>query len=149
MQWFSSANITFIHTYCQTKIWWEHKSAVICFFPNWDQKKVDDCRLLQECEQNFIQNYVVITFFLIIILLTFRDTSILIYLCFEVNFINVICIQTNRGWCIKFATGLNIINRHSSKSIIVIKLSFCQNDSPTPESIWSLVYFLNYVYFGI
>ena len=46
--------------------------------------------------------------------------------------------QTNQhiGWCIKFATGLNIIIRHSSKSIIVIKLSFCQNDPPMGESFW-------------
>ena len=41
-----------------------------------------------------------------------------------------------RGWCIKFMTGLNIINRHSSKSIIVIKLSFCQNDPLIGESFW-------------
>ena len=41
-----------------------------------------------------------------------------------------------RGWCIKFATGLNIINRQSSKSIRVIKLSFCQNDPLIAESFW-------------
>ena len=35
-----------------------------------------------------------------------------------------------RDCCAKFATGLNIIISHSSKSIWVIKLSFCQNDSP-------------------
>ena len=35
-----------------------------------------------------------------------------------------------RDCCAKFATGLNIIISHSLKSIQVIKLSFCRNDSP-------------------
>ena len=41
-----------------------------------------------------------------------------------------------RGWCIKFVAGLNSINRHISKSIQVIKLSFCQNDPLMGESFW-------------
>ena len=32
--------------------------------------------------------------------------------------------------------GINIIIRHSSKSIKAVKLSFCQNDSPIGESFW-------------
>ena len=36
----------------------------------------------------------------------------------------------SRGCCAKFPTGLNIIISHSSKVIWVIKVSFCQNDSP-------------------
>ena len=35
-----------------------------------------------------------------------------------------------------FATGLNIIINHSSKSIWVIKLSVCQNDSPMGGTFW-------------
>ena len=43
---------------------------------------------------------------------------------------------------------------HSSKSIWVIKLSFGQNDPPWDNhfgqsTIWSLIYFLNYVYLEI
>ena len=57
-----------------------------------------------------------------------------------------------RGWCIKFATGLNIRIAHSSKSIWVIQLSYCQNDPLMGESLnhfgnrtaGSLIYFLNY-----
>ena len=45
-------------------------------------------------------------------------------------------LRIHRGWCIKFATGLNIINRHISKSIWVTRLLFCQNDSPMGESFW-------------
>ena len=45
-------------------------------------------------------------------------------------------------------------NRHSSKRIIVIKLSFCQTDVPLEDHFgkskaWSHVKFLNYVYFVI
>ena len=53
--------------------------------------------------------------------------------------------KLNRGWCIKFATGLNPKIGHSSKSIKVIKLSFCQNDPPMGESFWrkdSLITFI-------
>ena len=38
--------------------------------------------------------------------------------------------------CAKFDTGLNIIIRHSSKSICVIKLSFGQNVTHMGESFW-------------
>ena len=45
--------------------------------------------------------------------------------------------STNRGWCIKFTTGINTkIDRVQRKSIKVIKLSFCQNDSPMGGSFW-------------
>ena len=38
-------------------------------------------------------------------------------------------------------------NRHSSKSIQVIKLSFCQNDPPMGGPFWQKdLYFLNYTY---
>ena len=45
-------------------------------------------------------------------------------------------------------------NRHSSKSIRVTKLSFCQNDPPSynhfgKRTAWSLICFLNYPYFDI
>ena len=51
----------------------------------------------------------------------------------------------HRGWCPKFATGLIIM--HSSKSIWVTNLLFCQNDSPIRRSVWQ--YFLNYAYYDI
>ena len=41
-----------------------------------------------------------------------------------------------RDCCAKFATGLNNVISHSSKSIWVIKLFFCQNISPLWESFW-------------
>jgi hypothetical protein len=41
-----------------------------------------------------------------------------------------------RGWCSKFVTGLNTVIGCSSKSIWVIKLSFCQNDPLIGESFW-------------
>ena len=41
-----------------------------------------------------------------------------------------------RGWCPKFATGLNIIIGCSSKSIWVTRLLFCQNDYPMRGSFW-------------
>ena len=61
----------------------------------------------------------------------------------------------NRDWSPKFATGLNILsNRHSSKSIRVTNLSFCQNDPPRSTPFWqknSLVthIFLIYAYYNI
>ena len=45
-------------------------------------------------------------------------------------------IFVRRGWCPKFATGLNIIIGCSSKSIWVIKLSLSQNNSLMAESFW-------------
>ena len=42
----------------------------------------------------------------------------------------------HRDWSPKFATGLNMIIGCSSKSIWVIKLSFCQNDPLMVESFW-------------
>ena len=42
-----------------------------------------------------------------------------------------------RGWCIKFATGLNTkIGIAQIACIRVIKLSSCQNDYPMGESFW-------------
>ena len=38
--------------------------------------------------------------------------------------------------CSKFATGLRCSNKHTSKSIWVTCLFFCQNDSPMSESFW-------------
>ena len=57
-----------------------------------------------------------------------------------------------RGWCIKFATGLNI--NYSSTSIKVTKLSFCQNDPPWvnhfgKRTVWSLMYFLINAHYSI
>ena len=51
-----------------------------------------------------------------------------------------------RGWCIKFATGLNTkIGIVQIACIRVIKLSSCQNDPPMGESFWqnnSLITFI-------
>ena len=41
-----------------------------------------------------------------------------------------------RGWSPKFGSGLNITIGCSSKSIWVIKLSFCHNDPLMGESFW-------------
>ena len=41
-----------------------------------------------------------------------------------------------RGWCPKFASGLNIMIRHSSKSIWLTNLLFSQNDSTIKRSFW-------------
>ena len=46
------------------------------------------------------------------------------------------CNRETRGWCTKFATGLNIIIGCSSKSMWVIKLFLCQNDPLMGESFW-------------
>ena len=45
-------------------------------------------------------------------------------------------IWADRGWCPKFATGLNIIIGCSSKSVWVPRLLFCQNDYPIRGSFW-------------
>ena len=57
---------------------------------------------------------------------------------FDIHNGNIGCqiFNESRGWCIKFASGLYYQNRHSSKSIRVIKLSFCQKDPPMGESFW-------------
>ena len=52
----------------------------------------------------------------------------------DLYFLHIFIKFSHRGWSPKFATGLNIINRHSSKSIKVTKLSFCQNDPPKSTS---------------
>ena len=44
--------------------------------------------------------------------------------------------KVHRGWCPKFATGINIIIRQSWKSIWLTNLLFCQNDSPIRTSFW-------------
>ena len=57
--------------------------------------------------------------------------------------------RISRDWSPKFATWLNMIIGCSSKSIWVIKLSFCQNDSLLENhfdktTAWFLIYLLNY-----
>ena len=47
-----------------------------------------------------------------------------------------ILLVISRDWFPKFATGLNTIISHSSKSIWLIKLSFCQNDPSMGQSFW-------------
>ena len=42
----------------------------------------------------------------------------------------------SRECCLKFATGLNCLNRHRSKNIWVTRLFFCQNDYLMGESLW-------------
>ena len=55
-----------------------------------------------------------------------------------------------RGWFPNFATGLNIIyNRHSSKSISVIKLSFCQNDPLIGGSFWQKDSLITHILFEL
>ena len=54
-----------------------------------------------------------------------------------------------RGWCPKFATGLNIIIRHSSKSIWVTNLLFCQNDSPIRKSFWQKDSLITHILFEL
>ena len=45
--------------------------------------------------------------------------------------------------------GLNIISSHSSKSIWVIKLPFCQNDSPMRGSVWQKDSLITYILFEL
>ena len=76
---------------------------------------------------------------------TFLTEWIMFWLLFSYLF------WIGRGWCPKFATGLDIINRHSPKVIKVIKLSFCKmilkwEDHFGKRTVWSLLYFLNYDY---
>ena len=54
----------------------------------------------------------------------------------QISFFQSLVSSTNRDCCAKFATGLNIIASHSSESIWVMKLSFCQNNSPMGETFW-------------
>ena len=54
-----------------------------------------------------------------------------------------------RSCCAKFATGLNIIIRHNSKSIWVIKLSFCQNVSPMGGSFWQKDSLITHILFDL
>ena len=60
------------------------------------------------------------------------------------------CSKISSKVCTKRVDWAKYLNRHSSKSIRVIKLSFCQNDPPIVKiQAWSLVYFLKYAYFDI
>ena len=59
----------------------------------------------------------------------------------------VVVFQSVRGCCAKFATGLNIIISHKSKSIWVIKLSFCQTDPLVGESFWQKDSLINHIFF--
>ena len=43
----------------------------------------------------------------------------------------------HRGWCIKFATGINTKIGRVQKSIDVIKLFFGQNDPPHGRIFWA------------
>ena len=54
-----------------------------------------------------------------------------------------------RGWCIKFATGLNTKIGNGSKSLRVIKLSFCQNDPPMGESFWQKDSLITHILFEL
>jgi hypothetical protein len=45
--------------------------------------------------------------------------------------------------------GLNIMISHSSKSIKVIKQSFCQNDAPFGESFWQKVSWTTHLLFEL
>ena len=54
-----------------------------------------------------------------------------------------------RDCCAKFATGLNNIISHSSKSIWVIKLSFCQNYSSTGETFWQKDSLITHILFEL
>jgi hypothetical protein len=54
-----------------------------------------------------------------------------------------------RGWCIKFETGLKCLNRHRSKSIKVIRLSLCQNDSPMGGSFWQKDSLISFILFEL
>ena len=59
-------------------------------------------------------------------------------------------LHSDRGWCIKFATELNTkIDICSSKSILVIKLSFCQNDPPMRESFWQKDSLITHIIFEL
>ena len=51
--------------------------------------------------------------------------------------------------CTKFATGLHIIISHSSKSIWVIKLFFCQNDSPMGVTFWQKDSLITHIHFKL
>ena len=55
----------------------------------------------------------------------------------------------NRACCAKFATGLNTIISHSSKSIWLIKLSFCQNNSPMGGSFWQKDSLITHILFEL
>ena len=51
--------------------------------------------------------------------------------------------RLTRGWCAKFAT------RHSSKSIWVMKLFFCQNYCPTSGEFWQKNSFITHILFEL
>ena len=56
---------------------------------------------------------------------------------------------SHRGWYPKFATGLNNIIRHSSKSIWLTNLLFCQNDSPIRRSFWQKDSLITHILFEL
>ena len=67
------------------------------------------------------------------------------------HLVHVVC---ERPLIPKFATGLKCLNRYRSKSIWVIILSLCQNDSLMgyhfgKRTEWSLIYFLIYANLNI
>ena len=55
----------------------------------------------------------------------------------------------SRGWVPKFATELIYQIGHSSKSIWVTRLLFCQNDSLMGGSFWSKDSFITYIIFEL
>ena len=69
--------------------------------------------------------------------------------CFAFFVLDLIQPYRTRGWCPKFATGLNIIISHSSKSVWVIKLSFCQNDLLIEESFWQNNRLVTHIFFEL
>ena len=76
----------------------------------------------------------------------------------QLNYIWFVCfvrqivtqIIWRRGWSPKFATGLNTYHiRHSSKSIRVTKLSYCQSDYPMSESFWQNNSLVTHIFFDL
>ena len=57
--------------------------------------------------------------------------------------------RISRDWSPKFATWLNMIIGCSSKSIWVIKLSFCQNNPPMVESFWQKNSLITHILFEL
>ena len=57
--------------------------------------------------------------------------------------------DTNRDCCAKCANGLNIKISHSSKSIWVIKLFFCHNNSPMGQTFWQKDRFITHILFEL
>ena len=60
----------------------------------------------------------------------------------KIEIIIVKCVPKKVDWA-------KYLNRQSSKSIQVIKLSFCQNDSPMGESLWQKDSFITHLLFEL